>query len=217
MTLNKFYGNGRERTGPDWKSSHAGWQSLSNRQVIWLDLLDFLLRRLLIKFVCYFPEFVSFKTFRETSFERIWAKLYCFGSTFWHPFGEKLGPFWGVGSRPHFGSLLELFFWIFGAPGPPRRNPFGSLFGSCCHPEAPWGWKFRILGGLVAESFFKEILHHFWRGPGQWKRWFRMGGVAKITISPKSEFYHFLSPFRGSFWSQNLSKMALGLAMGRPG
>ena len=22
-------------------------------------------------------------------------------------------------------------------------------------------------GGLVAESFFKEILHHFWRGPGQ--------------------------------------------------
>ena len=22
-------------------------------------------------------------------------------------------------------------------------------------------------GGLVAEFFFKEILHHFWRGPGQ--------------------------------------------------
>ena len=21
------------------------------------------------------------------------AKLYCFGNTFWHPFGEKLGPF----------------------------------------------------------------------------------------------------------------------------
>ena len=43
-----------------------------------------------------------------------------------------------------------------------------------------------------------------------------MGGVAKITISPKSEFYHFLIPFWRSFWNQNLPKMALGLAMGRP-
>ena len=55
--------------------------------------IGFLLRRLIIKCVCYFPEFVSFKTFRETSFERIWAKLDCFGNTFWHPFGEKLVPF----------------------------------------------------------------------------------------------------------------------------
>ena len=44
-----------------------------------------------------------------------------------------------------------------------------------------------------------------------------MGDVAKITFSPKSEFDHFLSPCWGSFWNQNLSKMALGLAMGRPG
>ena len=116
--------------------------------------IDFLLRRLILKCVCYFPEFISFKTFRETSFERIWAKLYCFGNRFWHPFGEKIGPFWGVGSRPHFGPLLELLFWIFGAPGPPRRNPFGSLFGSCCHPEAPWGWKLRILGGSGCRVFF---------------------------------------------------------------
>ena len=123
--------------------------------------IDFLLRRLILKCVCYFPEFISFKTFRETSFERIWAKLYCFGNRFWHPFGEKIGPFWGVASRPHFGSLLVLFCWIFGAPGPPRRNPFGSLFGSCCHPEAPWGWKFRILGGLVAEFFLKRFCTFF--------------------------------------------------------
>ena len=118
------------------------------------DNLPNRLRRLIINWVCYFPEFVSFKTFRETSFERIWAKLYCFGNTCWHPCGEKLGPFWGVGSRPHFGSLLELFFGIFGAPGLPRRNPFGSLFGSCCHPEAPWGWKLKILGGVWLQSLF---------------------------------------------------------------
>ena len=43
-----------------------------------------------------------------------------------------------------------------------------------------------------------------------------MRGVAKITISPKSEFYHFLTKFWRSFWNQNLPKMALGLAMGRP-
>ena len=57
-----------------------------------------MLRRLIIKCVCYFREFISFKTFRETSFERIWANLYCFLNTFWHPFREKLGPFWGVKS-----------------------------------------------------------------------------------------------------------------------
>ena len=53
----------------------------------------------------------------------------------------------------HFGTHLEKnsvrfeesvldavwvpFVTAFGAPGPPRRNLFGSLFGSCCHPEAP--------------------------------------------------------------------------------
>ena len=36
-----------------------------------------------------------------------------------------------------------------------------------------------------------------------------MGGVAKITISPKSEFYYFLSPFWGSFWNQNFLKWRL--------
>ena len=54
---------------------------------------DFLLRRLIIKCVRYFPEFVSFKAFREISFERIWANLNRFGSPFWHPFREELGPF----------------------------------------------------------------------------------------------------------------------------
>ena len=157
-------------------------------------------------------------------FERIWVNLSRFGNPFWHPFREKLGPFWGVKSLqkktlqadPPKSSIFNLRA-VFGAPGPPRRNLCGSLFDSCCHPEAPWGWKLRILGGSGCKVFFKEILHHFWKGPGQWKRWFRMGGVSKITISPKSEFYHFLSPFWGSFWSQHLSKMALGLAMGRPG
>ena len=32
-------------------------------------------------------------SFEETSFERIWANLNRFGNPFWHPFGEKLGPF----------------------------------------------------------------------------------------------------------------------------
>ena len=43
-----------------------------------------------------------------------------------------------------------------------------------------------------------------------------MGGVAKNTISPKSEFYHFLTSFWKLFYKQNLPKMALGFAMGRP-
>ena len=56
-----------------------------------------------------------------------------------------------------------------------------------------------VRGGLVAESFIQEILHYFWKGPGQRKQWFRMGKVAKIIISPKSEFYYFLLPFGGHF------------------
>ena len=43
-----------------------------------------------------------------------------------------------------------------------------------------------------------------------------MGEVAKITISPKSEFDRFWTSFWKLFWNQNLPKMALGLAMGRP-
>ena len=187
--------------------------------------IDFLLRRLIIKCVCYFPEFVSFKTFRETSFERIWAKLYCFGNTFWHPFREKLGPFWGVKSLQKKTlqpdppkSLIFNLRAVFGAPGPPQKEPFWKPFRLMLPSRGALRLKIEdFRGGLVAESFSVEILHHFWRVPGQWKRWFRMWGVAKITISPKSEFYHFLSPFWGSFWNQNLSKMALGLAMGRPG
>ena len=53
------------------------------------SLFDFLLRRLIIKCVCYFPEFVSFKALREISFERIWVNLNRFGNPFWHPFKHK--------------------------------------------------------------------------------------------------------------------------------
>ena len=141
--------------------------SLSHSLSIYLSI-DFLLRRLIIKCVCYFPEFVSFKTFRETSFERIWARLYCFGNTFWHPFGEKLGPFWGVGSRPHFGPLLELLFWIFGAPGLPRRNPFWKPFRFMLPSRGALRLKIEDFGGVWLQSFFlfKEILYHF--GMGSW-------------------------------------------------
>ena len=103
-------------------------------------------------------------------------------------------------------AALEARFWG------PFWNPFRFMMPS----RVALDGKLTILGGLVAESFFKEILFHLWRGPGQWKQWFCMGGVAKITISPKLEFNHFLTPFGRSFCNQNLSKMALGLAMGRP-
>ena len=38
-----------------------------------------------------------------------------------------------------------------------KRLPKGFLLGGREHQKQPWGWKLRILGGLVAESFF------FWR------------------------------------------------------
>ena len=101
-----------------------------------------------------------------------------FSTALWIPFGTVFLDFWC--SRP-----------------PPEGTPLEAFSVHVAIQRRPDVENWGFWGGLVAESFFKEILHHFWRGPGQWKRWFRMGGVAKITISPKSEFYHFLSPFWG--------------------
>jgi len=160
--------------------------------------------------------------------------------SFWHPFREKLGPFWGVeinvftvqdpsknGAKslqkktlqPDPPKILNFqpqdCFWC---SRPPQKEPFWRPFRFMLPSRGALRLKIEEFGGVWLQSpFVEEILHHFWRGPGQWKRWFRLGGVAQITISPKSEFYYFLSPFWGSFWSQHLSKMALGLAMGRPG
>ena len=99
--------------------------------------------------------------------------------------------------------------------GPALPPPKDTLLEAFSHhvaiqgrPEAE-NVRFGGGGGLVAGSFFEQILGHFWRGPGQQKHRFRVGEVSKMTISPKSEFCHFLVPFWGSFWSQNLPKMAL--------
>ena len=67
--------------------------------------------------------------------------------------------------RSRFSTALWVpFGTVFGAPGPPKRNPFGSLFGSCCHPEAPWGWKLRILGGSGRRVFFQRDFVSFLEG-----------------------------------------------------
>ena len=72
--------------------------------------------------------------------------------------GDSWGPSWPQDS---FGQQ-KWCFWA--APGPLRRNPFGSLFGSCCHPEAPWGWKLRILGGSGCRVFFWRDFASFLEG-----------------------------------------------------
>ena len=100
---------------------------------------------------------------------------------------------------------------LFRGPAPAPLK--GTLLEAFSHHVAiqgrPEAENVRFWGGLVAESFFEQILGHFWRGPGQQKHRFRVGGVSKMTISPKSQLCHFLVPFWGSFWSQNLSKMPL--------
>ena len=59
---------------------------------------------------------------------------------------------------------------IFIGSWPPWRLdfgvPFGTLFGSWCHPGSPWTENWRFWGGLVAEYFFEEILSPFWRVSG---------------------------------------------------
>ena len=76
-----------------------------------------------------------------------------------------------------------------------------------------WGF----WGGVWLQSLFWRDFVLYLEGSWGVTRWFRIRGVAKNTISPKSELYHFWAPFWGSSWSQNLSEMKLGLAMGRPG
>ena len=128
------------------------------------SLFDFLLRRLIIKCVCYFPEFVSFKALREISCERIWVNLNRFGNPFWHPFGEKLGPFWWVGSRPHFGSLLELFFWIFGAPGPSQKEPLWKPFRFMLPSRGALTLKTEDFGGVWLQSLFLKRFYTIFGG-----------------------------------------------------
>ena len=167
---------------------------------------------LLLPRVCFIQD-ISRDLFREDLGQIILLWEYIL-APIWRKTRSVLRSRFSTALWPPFGTAF-LDFWC---SRPPQKEPL--LQALSVHvaiqrrPEVEnWGF----WGGLVAEFFFEEILHHFWRGPGQWKRWFRMGGVAKITISPKSEFYHFLSSFWGSFWNQHLSKMALGLAMGRPG
>ena len=84
-------------------------------------------------------------------------------------------------------------------PAPPEGTLLEAFSAHVAIQRRPEVENWGFWGGLVAESFFEEILHYFWRGLGQWKPWFCMGGVAKITISLKSEFYYFLASFWGHF------------------
>ena len=65
---------------------------------------------------------------------------------------RTLAPFWNC------------FFGFLVLPASPEGTPFGSPFGSCCHPEAPWGWKLRILGGSGCRVFFKRDFAPFLEG-----------------------------------------------------
>ena len=123
--------------------------------------IDFLLRRLIIKCVCYFPEFVSFKALREISFERIWVNLSRFGNPFWHPFREKLGPFWGVKSLQKKTlqpdppkSLIFNLRAVFGAPGPPQKEPFWKPFRLMLPSRGALRLKIEDFEGVWLQSFF---------------------------------------------------------------
>ena len=75
---------------------------------------------------------------------------------------SRLGGSWGPSWPQDSFGQQKWRFWA--APDPPRRNPFRSLVGSCCHPEAPWGWKLRILGGSGCRVFFWRDFASFLEG-----------------------------------------------------
>ena len=95
---------------------------------------DFLLRRLVIKRVCYSPELVLFKAFRNLArhdnsrreqkksqktfeIEQKKHRRTPQNTPTW-VFGKVLGEsFRGVGSRPDFGSLFGLFWCLLGSLG----------------------------------------------------------------------------------------------------
>ena len=57
-------------------------------------------------------------------------------------------------SRPHFGSLLELFFQLFGAPGPPQTEPFCKPFRFMLPSRGALRLKIEDFGGVWLQSFF---------------------------------------------------------------
>ena len=75
-------------------------------------------------------------------------------------------------------------FVVFGpSPGPPKRDPFGSLFASCCHPGAPWGRKCTILGGSGCRVPFWTDFRSFWEGVGILSLF---GTILGVILEPKS-------------------------------
>ena len=112
--------------------------------------IDFLLRRLIINCVCYFPEFVSFKTFRETSFESIWAYEVALGIDFGihleknsvrfeeSVLDRTLGPFWNC-------------FWC---SGPPQKEPFWKPFRLMLPSRGALRLKIEDFGGVWLQSVF---------------------------------------------------------------
>ena len=73
--------------------------------------------------------------------------------------------------------------------GPALAPPKGTLLEAFSHHVAiqgrPEAENVRFWGGLVAGSLFEQILSNFLGGPGEQKSGFGVGGVVKITISPK--------------------------------
>ena len=67
---------------------------------------------------------------------------------------RTLDPFWNC------------FFGFLVLPASPEGTPLEAFSVHVAIQRRPEVENLRFLGGLVAESFFKEILHHFWRGPG---------------------------------------------------
>ena len=116
--------------------------------------IDFLLRRLIIKCVCYFPSLFHSRHF-ERPLSRGFGPNYIALGIYFGTHLEKnsvrfeesvldrtLAPFWNC------------FFWIFGAPGLPRRNLFWKPFRFMLPSRGALRLKIEDFGGVWLQSLF---------------------------------------------------------------
>ena len=123
-----------------------------------------MLRRLIIKCVCYFPEIVSSKAFREISFERIWANVNCIWDSILPSIWRKIRSV----LRSRFSTALWVpFGTVFGVPGPPQKEPFWKAFRLMLPSRGAMRLKIEDFGGSGCRVFcsrdFAAFLEGSWR------------------------------------------------------
>ena len=132
----------------------------------------------------------------------------CYG---WLRLGALSGPTSDTGciSRPS----RESFFAVSASLGHPLGSLWGALFETFLLPGGPRTRKWMPFRMICFRMFFYTSFYGFRGRPGCQNHGFRMGRVAKITLSPEFDLSSFWLPFGFRFGAENAHKIVSWLTL----